>query len=93
MRTMTERLFDDYAVHSSAAPEGARFTALLVVAPRSGQGYPRYFAVCENRSFRTLEAAATAAAQAIDALDGLEDDGTPIFPVGYTGFDDDAPPA
>ena len=50
-----------------------------------------YDAVCENRSFRTAEAAQTAADKTLADMTGLEADGTPIFPEGYTGFDDDAP--
>jgi len=49
--------------------------------------------VCENRSFRSQAAAEQAAAKALADLLALEADGTPIFPVGYTGFDDPAPPA
>ena len=50
-----------------------------------------YFAICENRSFRDKTIAETAAAKALADMLGLEDDGTPIFPDGYTGFDDDKP--
>ena len=46
-------------------------------------------AICENRSFRARDVAETAAAKALADMTGLEDDGTPIFPEGYTGFDDD----
>lgn len=86
---MAERTFDNHVVRSSAILEGSRYTALLGVSPRAGQGFPIYFAVCENRSFRTRDAAESAASKAVADLAGLETDGTPIFPDGYTGFDDD----
>jgi hypothetical protein len=90
---MAERTLDHWRVRSSATLEGARYTALLRVLPQNGHGYPIYYAVCENRSFRSQDAAEQAAAKALEDLVGLEADGTPIFPVGYTGFDDPAPPA
>lgn len=89
---MAERTFDHHVVRSSAAAEGARYTALLAVSPRTGQGYPIYYAICENRSFRTREAAELAAAKALADMAGLEADGTPVFADGYTGFDDVADP-
>lgn len=85
---MAERIFDHYLARSGASLEGSRFTAWLAVAPRTG-GYPVYYAICENRSFREREAAETAAAKALADMQGLEEDGTPIFPADYTGFDDD----
>jgi hypothetical protein len=88
---MTERLFDDYAVRSTAVAEGSRFTACIVVTPREHKGYPVYYAICENRSFRQEELAEQAAARALAAILSLEDDGTPVFPDGYTGFDDTPP--
>lgn len=86
---MAERVCDRYRVRSSSVLEGSRYTALLSVTPQSGHGYPVYYAVCENRSFRSADAAQTAADKALADMTGLEDDGTPIFPEGYTGFDDD----
>jgi hypothetical protein len=86
---MAERVCDRYRVRSSSVLEGSRYTALLSVTPQSGHGYPVYYAVCENRSFRSAEAAQTAADKALADMTGLEDDGTPIFPDGYTGFDDE----
>lgn len=85
---MTERLFDDFTVRSTAVAEGSRFTACIVVTPRARHGYPVYYAVCENRSFRQEEQAEQAAARALAAILSLEGDGTPVFPEGYTGFDD-----
>ena len=89
---MAERAFDNYLVRSGATLEGSRYTAYLAVSPR-GHGFPMYFAICENRSFRASDLAEAAAAKALADMLGLEPDGTPIFPDGYTGFDDDAPPA
>ena len=89
---MAERAFDNYLVRSGATLEGSRYTAYLAVSPR-GHGFPMYFAICENRSFRARDLAEAAAAKALADMLGLEPDGTPIFPDGYTGFDDDAPPA
>ena len=86
---MADRVCDRYRVRSSSVLEGSRYTALLSVTPQSGHGYPVYYAVCENRSFRSAEAAQTAADKALADMTGLEDDGTPIFPDGYTGFDDE----
>jgi hypothetical protein len=84
---MAEREFDNYLVRSGAMLEGSRFSAYLAVTPRAG-GFPMYFAICENRSFRDKNIAETAAAKAMAEMSGLEEDGTPIFPEGYTGFDD-----
>lgn len=89
---MAEREFDNYRARSGATLEGSRYTAYLAVTPRS-HGFPMYFAICENRSFRAKDIAEAAAARALADMLGLEPDGTPIFPDGYTGFDDDAPPA
>ena len=43
---MTERLFDHYAVHTTAVAEGSRYTACIVVTPRERRGFPVYFAIC-----------------------------------------------
>jgi hypothetical protein len=88
---MTERLFDDYVVRSTAVAEGSRFTACIVVTPSGRGGFPVYYAVCENRSFRDEAVAEEAAAKALAAVLSLESDGTPVFPEGYTGFDDEPP--
>jgi hypothetical protein len=88
---MTERLFDDYSARSTAVAEGSRFTACIVITPRGHNGYPVYYAVAENRSFRQQEQAEQAAAEALAAIVGLEGDGTPMFPEGYSGFDDEPP--
>lgn len=85
---MTERLFDDYTARAAAVAEGSRFTACIVVTPTGRHGYPVYYAVCENRSFRQKELAEEAAAKALAAILTLEGDGTPVFPDDYTGFDD-----
>jgi len=90
MPTMAEREFDDYLARSGATLEGSRYSAWLAVTPRKN-GFPMYFAICENRSFRDKAIAETAAAKALADMLGLEADGTPIFPEGYTGFDDDQP--
>jgi hypothetical protein len=84
---MAERAFDDYLVRSGAAVDGSRYGAWLSVTPRS-TGFPVYYAICENRSFRSLEVAEAAAARALADMLGLEADGTPVFPDDYTGFDD-----
>ncbi|HWU77372.1 MAG TPA: hypothetical protein VN043_12780 [Rhodanobacter sp.] len=85
---MAEREFNNFLVRSGAALEGSRYTAYLAVTPRR-HGFPVYFAICENRSFRDKTVAATAADKALADMIGLEPDGTPIFPEDYTGFDDD----
>ena len=90
---MAERTFDHYLVRSGATLEGSRYTAFLAVTPRSKHGFPMYFAICENRSFRAKDVAEVAAAKALADMQGLEVDGTPIFPDDYTGFDDDKVPA
>jgi hypothetical protein len=87
---MSEREFADYLVRSGATMDGSRYGAWLAVTPRR-HGFPVYYAICENRSFRDKVVAETAAAKALSEMQGLEEDGTPIFPEGYTGFDDDAP--
>jgi hypothetical protein len=87
MIPMAEREFDKYRVRSGATLEGSRYTAFLAVTPKT-HGFPMYFAICENRSFRDKDIAETAAAKALADMRGLESDGTPIFPDDYTGFDD-----
>ncbi|AND70958.1 hypothetical protein ATSB10_35040 [Dyella thiooxydans] len=84
---MTERRFDRFLVRSGASLEGSRYTAWLAVTPLAG-GFPVYYAICENRSFREQDKAEAAAAKALADLAGLEEDGTPAFPDDYTGFDD-----
>lgn len=88
---MAEREFDNYLARSGATLEGSRYTAYLAVTPRKS-GFPMYFAICENRSFRQKELAEEAAARALADVLSLEDDGSPVFPEGYTGFNDDVPP-
>lgn len=90
---MTERRFDDYTARATVVTEGSRFTACLVVTPTTRHGYPVYYAVCENRSFRAREQAEQAAAEALAAVLTLEGDGTPVFPDDYTGFHDEPPAA
>jgi len=85
---MAEREFDNYLARSGATLESSRYSAWLAVTPRRN-GFPMYFAICENRSFRDKDIAETAAARALADMLGLEADGTPIFPDDYTGFDDD----
>ncbi|HEV2621886.1 MAG TPA: hypothetical protein VGU65_07350 [Frateuria sp.] len=85
---MAERHFDRYLVRSGASPEGSRYTAWLAVTPSEGRGFPVYYAICENRSFREQARAEQAASDALAAVLALEDDGTPVFPEGYTGFAD-----
>ncbi|HET7300606.1 MAG TPA: hypothetical protein VFJ01_08115 [Oleiagrimonas sp.] len=84
---MAEREINNYLVRSGATLEGSRYAAWLAITPRT-TGWPVYYAICENRSFRSLDLAETAAAKALTDMIGLEDDGTPIFPDDYTGFDD-----
>ena len=85
---MAERRFDRYHVRSGARAEGSRFTAWLAVSPLDGHGFPVYYAICENRSFREQAIAEQAAADALGAMLALEEDGTPVFPDDYTGFAD-----
>ena len=84
---MAEREFDDYLARSGVTLEGSRYAAWLAITPR-GHGFPVYYAICENRSFRDKQIAEAAAAKALADMTGLEADGTPIFPDDYTGFDD-----
>jgi hypothetical protein len=85
--TMAEREFDNYLASSGATLEGSRYSAWLAITPRR-HGFPVYYAICENRSFRDKDTAEAAAAKALADMTGLEEDGTPIFPEDYTGFDD-----
>jgi hypothetical protein len=88
---MAEREFEHFTVRSGATAEGSRFTAWLCVTPHDGAGFPVYYAICENRSFRQKELAEEAAAAALLAVLALEEDGLPVFPDDYTGFTDEAP--
>lgn len=85
---MAKREFDNYLARSGATLEGSRYSAWLAVTPRKN-GFPVYYAICENRSFRDKGLAEAAAAKALADVSELEADGTPIFPDGYTGFDDE----
>lgn len=85
---MAKREFPDYTVRSGASLEGSRYTAWLSVSPR-GHGFPVYYAICENRSFRQQDVAERAADDALAAVLTLEEDGTPVFPENYTGFADE----
>lgn len=84
---MAERHFDRFHVRSGTTLEGSRYTAWLAVTPLVG-GYPVYFVIAENRSFREQATAEAVAEKALADLAGLEDDGTPVFPDDYTGFND-----
>ncbi|SEW17662.1 hypothetical protein [Luteibacter sp. 329MFSha] len=86
---MAARDFPRFTLTSGATREGSRYTALLISQPADG-GYPSYFAVYENRSFRDEASAAQAAEKALGLVLGVEDDGAPVFAEGETGFDDDA---
>lgn len=85
---MAERDCGNFLVRSGVSLEGSRYAAWLAVLPASGRGFPVYYAICENRSFRQREVAQQAAAKALADMTTLESDGTPVFPDGYTGFDD-----
>lgn len=84
---MNEREFDDFIARAGAVAEGSRFTAYIAVQARNGKGFPVYYAICENRSFRSREPAEAAAIKALAAVETLEADGTPVFPEDYDGFD------
>ncbi|MEO6800324.1 MAG: hypothetical protein ABI178_10340 [Rhodanobacter sp.] len=86
---MAERAFENYLARSGATLEGSRYSAWLAITPRT-RGFPVYYAICENRSFRDKTTAEAAAAKALADMLGLEVDGTPVFAAGYTGFDDDS---
>jgi hypothetical protein len=85
---MAERVFPGFTLRSSATQDGSRFKALLSSHPAS-RGFPSYFTVYDNRSFRDEASAVTAAEKALGLVQGVEDDGSPIFAEGETGFDDD----
>ncbi|MEX1826133.1 hypothetical protein [Luteibacter sp. CQ10] len=85
---MAERSFPGFTLRSGATREGSRYTALVASHPDDGS-FPSYFAVYENRSFRSEEDAAAAAEKALALVVGVEEDGTPAFAEGETGFDDD----
>ena len=87
---MAEREFPDYSVRSGASLEGSRYTAWLAVVPH-GHGFPVYYAICENRSFRQQETAERAAEDALAAVLALVAAGAPVVPEGYTGFADETP--
>lgn len=85
---MAEREFPGFTLRSSATKDGARFKALLSSHP-AVKGFPSYFTVYDNRSFRDEGSATAAAEKALGLVLGVEDDGAPIFAEGETGFDDD----
>jgi len=85
---MAERVFPGFILRSSATKDGSRYAALLSSHPE-GAGFPSYFAVYENRSFRDEASASAAADKALGLVLGVEEDGEPYFAEGETGFDDD----
>jgi hypothetical protein len=87
---MAEREFPGFTLRSSATKDGSRFKALLSSHP-AARGFPSYFTVYDNRSFRDEDSALVAAEKALGLVLGVEDDGAPIFAEGETGFDDDLP--
>ncbi|KAF1004260.1 MAG: hypothetical protein GAK28_04121 [Luteibacter sp.] len=87
---MAERQFPGFILRTLVVKEGSRFTTLISSHPE-GRGFPSYFAVCENRSFRDEGVAAEAVEKALGLVLGVEEDGTPVFAEGETGFDDDRP--
>jgi len=87
---MAEREFPGFTLRSSATKDGSRFKALLSSHP-AVRGFPSYFTVYDNRSFRDEASALVAAEKALGLVLGVEDDGAPIFAEGETGFDDDLP--
>ncbi|PTR28613.1 hypothetical protein C8J98_108195 [Luteibacter sp. OK325] len=87
---MAEREFPGFTLRSSATKDGSRFKALLSSHP-AVRGFPSYFTVYDNRSFRDEASALVAAEKALGLVLGVEEDGAPIFAEGETGFDDDLP--
>jgi hypothetical protein len=87
---MAEREFPGFTLRSSATKEGSRFAALLSSHPAAG-GFPSYFSVYDNRSFRDEASAAAAAEKALGLALGVDEEGAPVFAEGETGFDDDKP--
>jgi hypothetical protein len=85
---MAEREFPGFTLRSSTTKDGARFKALLSSHP-AARGFPSYFTVYDNRSFRDEESARVAADKALGLVLGVEEDGAPVFAEGETGFDDD----
>ncbi len=85
---MAERAFPGFTLRSSTTKDGARFKALLSSHP-SGRGFPSYFTVYDNRSFRDEESARVAAEKALGLVLEVDEEGAPIFAEDETGFDDD----
>jgi hypothetical protein len=85
---MAEREFPGFTLRSSATKEGSRFAALLSSHPTS-RGFPSYFSVYDNRSFRDEASATAAAEKALGLVLGVDEEGAPFFAEGETGFDDD----
>jgi hypothetical protein len=85
---MAEREFPGFTLRTSTTKDGARFKALLSSHP-TGRGFPSYFTVYDNRSFRDEESARVAAEKALGLVQGVDEEGAPIFDENETGFDDD----
>jgi len=86
---MTERLFEQYRIRATSVTEGSRHTACLVVSPRGRGGFPLRSAPLPLSGGEDRRTPEEAAAKALAAIEALEEDGTPVFPEGYTGFDDE----
>jgi|GEM_PF-1595065 len=89
---MAERSFPGFTLRSSATRDGSRFKALISSHPVAS-GFPSYFTVYDNRSFREESVAAEAAEKALGLVLEVDEEGTPVFAEGETGFDDDRPGA
>jgi len=84
---MAEREFPGFTLRSSATQDGSRFKALLSSHP-TAKGFPSYFTVYDQRSFRDEESARVAAEKALGLVLGVDDEGAPVFADDETGFDD-----
>jgi hypothetical protein len=85
---MAEREFPGFTLRSSATQDGSRFKALLSSHPVA-RGFPSYFTVYDQRSFRDEESARAAAEKALGLVLEVDDEGAPVFAEDETGFDDD----
>nr|WP_063574347.1 hypothetical protein [Luteibacter rhizovicinus] len=85
---MAEREFPGFTLRSSATQDGSRFKALLSSHPVA-KGFPSYFTVYDQRSFRDEESARAAAEKALGLVLEVDDEGAPVFAEDETGFDDD----
>ena len=76
---MARKVFEHHEAVSAAVPgEGGYRAAIAIKALHTG-GAPRFHKVLENQSFSTAHDADIAATDVLQTLNGVDNDGEPVF--------------